>query len=165
MRERVATVRAKVTALPTRVRSGIERAIAEDHTPNEIAVSFAFGALVTALPTAGTAFAIFALVAYFVDRASKLALVASLVVFNPPVKWAVYGASFWLGSFLLGPIPGASVSDVSLNAGFDIVLRQLLGNAILAVALAALGYVVTLSLTRLHQKREFGGLDVVAADD
>ncbi|ELZ78304.1 hypothetical protein C455_11493 [Haloferax larsenii JCM 13917] len=165
MRERVAAVRANITALPTRVQSGIQRAIAEDHTPHEIALSFAFGVLVTALPTAGTAFVIFALVAYFVDRANKLALVASLVVFNPPVKWAVYGASFWLGSFLLGPVPGASVSDVSLDAGFDIVLRQLLGNGVLAVALAALGYVVALSLVQLHRRREFAVPDVAPADD
>lgn len=158
MRERVAAIR-------NRVWTGIERAFAAEHTPNEIALSFAFGVFVVAMPTAGTALALFALVAYFVDRASKLALVSTLVIFNPPVKWAVYGASFWLGSYILGPIPGVSVSDVSLDAGFDIVLRQLLGNTMLAVAMAVVGYVVVLQLTRMYKFREFSSAEMVPTDD
>ncbi|KAB1187808.1 MULTISPECIES: DUF2062 domain-containing protein [Haloferax] len=158
MRERVASIRA-------RVWSGIERAFAAEHTPHEIAVSFAFGVFFVVMPTAGTALALFALIAYFVDRASKLALVSTLVIFNPPVKWAVYGASFWVGSYILGPIPGVSVSDVSLDAGFDILFRQLLGNTILAVVLAALGYVVVLHLTRMYKYREFSSPALAPADD
>ncbi|AFK20151.1 DUF2062 domain-containing protein [Haloferax mediterranei ATCC 33500] len=147
MRERIASVR-------TRIRTGLERAFAAEHTPHEIAASFAFGVFIVAMPTAGTAFALFALVAYFVNRASKLALAATLVVFNPPVKWAVYGASFWLGSYLLGPVPGVSLSDVSLTAGIDIVLRQLLGNTILAVAMALVGYMIVLQLAQFHRRRK-----------
>ncbi|WP_411965822.1 DUF2062 domain-containing protein [Haloferax sp. YSMS24] len=158
-------MRTRLTSIRTRVWSGIERAFAAEHTPNEIALSFAFGVFVVAMPTAGTALALFALVAYFVDRASKLALVSTLVIFNPPVKWAVYGASFWLGSYVLGPIPGVSVSDVSLDAGFDIVLRQLLGNTVLAVVMAVVGYVVVLQLARMYKHREFSAVDVVPADD
>ncbi|KTG28179.1 DUF2062 domain-containing protein [Haloferax profundi] len=158
MRERVASVR-------DRVWTGIERAFAADHTPHEIAASFAFGVFVVAMPTAGTAIALFALVAYFVERASKLALVATLVVFNPPVKWAVYGASFWLGSYLLGPVPGATVADVSLDSGVDIVFRQLLGNAILAVALTVLGYLVVLQIAHVHRRRTFSPPELLPSDD
>ncbi|KAB1198473.1 MULTISPECIES: DUF2062 domain-containing protein [Haloferax] len=158
MRERVASIR-------TRVWSGIERAFAAEHTPHEIALSFAFGVFVVAMPTAGTALALFALVAYFVERASKLALVSTIVIFNPPVKWGVYGASFWLGSYILGPVPGVSVSDVSLDSGFDILFRQLLGNTILAVVMAVVGYVVVLQLTRMYKYREFSASELVPADD
>ncbi|WP_049967685.1 DUF2062 domain-containing protein [Haloferax prahovense] len=144
----------RLASIRPRVRSGLERAFAADHTPHEVAASFAFGVFFVAMPTAGTALALFALIAYFVERASRLALVATLVVFNPPVKWAVYGASFWLGSHLLGPVPGASVADVSLSAGLDLLFRQLLGNTILAVALAVVGYAVALQLARLHHRRQ-----------
>ncbi|ELZ96749.1 hypothetical protein C440_03208 [Haloferax mucosum ATCC BAA-1512] len=143
----------QIASIRDRIRSGLEHAVAADHTPHEIAASFAFGVFVVAMPTAGTAFALFALVAYFVERANKLALAATLVVFNPPVKWAVYGASFWLGSYLLGPVPGVSAADVSLDAGFDIVLRQLLGNTVLAVVLAIVGYGLVLQLVSVYCNR------------
>jgi len=154
----------RLASIRPRVRSGLERAFAADHTPHEVAASFAFGVFFVAMPTAGTALALFALIGYFVERASRLALVATLVVFNPPVKWAVYGASFWLGSHLLGPVPGASVADVSLSAGLDILFRQLVGNTILAVALAVVGYAVTLQLARLHHRRQRSASPAGAAE-
>ncbi|MFC7128491.1 DUF2062 domain-containing protein [Haloferax chudinovii] len=154
----------RLASIRPRVRSGLERAFAADHTPHEVAASFAFGVFFVAMPTAGTALALFVLIAYFVERASRLALVATLVVFNPPVKWAVYGASFWLGSHLLGPVPGASVADVSLSAGLDILFRQLVGNTILAVALAVVGYAVTLQLARLHHQRQRSASPTGAAE-
>ncbi|MFK5604278.1 DUF2062 domain-containing protein [Haloferax volcanii] len=154
----------RLASIRPRVRSGLERAFAADHTPHEVAASFAFGVFFVAMPTAGTALALFALIGYFVERASRLALVATLVVFNPPVKWAVYGASFWLGSHLLGPVPGASVADVSLSSGLDILLRQLVGNTILAAVLAVVGYAVTLQLARLHHRRQRSASPAGAAE-
>ncbi|WP_416840710.1 DUF2062 domain-containing protein [Haloferax sp. DFSO52] len=158
MRQRVASIRG-------RVWSGIERAFAAEHTPHEIAVSFAFGVFFVAMPTAGTALALFALIAYFFERASKLALASTLVIFNPPVKFAVYGASFWVGSYILGPVPGVSVSDVSLNSGFDILSRQLLGNTILALAMAVVGYAVVLQVARMYKHRAVSPPALLPADD
>lgn len=158
MRERLAATR-------RRVWDGIERAVAAEHTPHEIAASFAFGVFVVAMPTAGTAIALFALVAYFVDRASKLALVSTLVIFNPPVKWAVYGAGFWLGSTILGPIGGVTAADVSLTAGYDIAARYLLGNTILAFLFAAVGYVVVFQLVTVYRGRGDPVEPTYVADD
>lgn len=148
----------RLRALASRVSDGIERALAEEHTAHEVAGSFAFGVLFTALPTAGTAIVAFALIAYLVDRVSKLALVATLVIFNPVVKWAVYGASYWLGARLLGPVPGVSVESVSasaltLDAGFDVVLRQLFGNALLATVMAVAGYFLVRAAVLEYRRR------------
>ena len=127
--------------------------LAEEHTPHEVAGSFAFGVFVTSLPTAGTAFLVFVAVAYLSERASKLALAASLVVFNPPVKWAVYGASFWLGERLLGPIPGDALASPTLSAGTDVLVRQLFGNVVLAVVLSVMGYFAVRWLVRSYRRR------------
>jgi hypothetical protein len=159
---RWSAVRARAIALHARASDGIERALAEDYTPHQVAASFAFGTLVVALPTAGTAIPLFVLIAYLVDRASKLALAATLVIFNPPVKWAVYGASYWVGTRLLGPVPGVSVESVStaalsFDAGYDVVLRQLLGNAVLAVVFAAVGYAVV-RVAVLEYRRRHGAV-------
>jgi hypothetical protein len=144
----------RLAAASARIRRGLAEALAEEHTPHEVAGSFAFGVFVTAMPTAGTAFVVFLVVAYLSDRASKLALAASIVVFNPFVKWAVYGASFWLGQRLLGPVPGEALSGLTLSAGADILVRQLLGNLLLALALSALGYFAVRALVRYHRRNE-----------
>jgi uncharacterized protein (DUF2062 family) len=153
-------VRDRLRALARRVREGLTAALAEEHTPHEVATSFAFGTFVTALPTAGTAFVLFLAVVYLFDRASKLALAATLVVFNPPVKFAVYGASFWLGQRLLGPVPGDPIARPTLSAGLDVVVRQVVGNVLLAALLAALGYTLVRWLVRNYRRR---GLVSVAA--
>ncbi|MFC7205388.1 DUF2062 domain-containing protein [Haloferax namakaokahaiae] len=146
----------RLFAVRDRIRTGIIAAFEAQHTPHEIALSFAFGVFVTVLPTAGTALALFVLVSYYVERASKLALGATVVIFNPPVKWALYGASFWLGSFLLGPVGTAPVdpTQFTLDAGYDIIVRQLLGNAIFAVGLAVLGYVLAYAVAQVYYQRE-----------
>ena len=88
-----------------------------------------------------------------VERISKLALFASVVVLNPVVKWGVYAASFSLGSVLLGPVPGATPAEISLSAGPGILARLLVGNLILAVVLTAVGYVVVLRLVTSFRAR------------
>lgn len=147
------------TPVAHRVRAGIERAFAEQHTPREIAASFAFGVFVTAMPTGGTALVLFFVLAYCFDRVSKIALVASLVVFNPVVKWSVYAASFWLGNRLLGPVPLGDASSVTVSFGGDLVARQLLGNTILAAVFAVIGYGVVLLVVTIYRRRETHPVD------
>lgn len=142
-----------------RIWDGIERAFSEDNTPREIAASFAFGTFVAVLPTGGTALVLFVIIAYLFDRVSKIGIFAALIVYNPLVKWSIYGASYWVGSLLLGPVPGVSLADrsaieFSFTAAPDIALRQLLGNVLFATFLAVLGYVVVLQLLYVYRRRE-----------
>lgn len=139
-----------------RIRRGVAAALAEEHTPHEVAASFAFGVVVTTLPTAGTAFVVFLAAVYLSERVSKLALVASLAVFNPPVKFAIYGASFWVGQRLLGPVPGEPLTSPTLAAGTDILVRQLLGNVLLAGLLAIGGYLAVRWLVESYRRRDAG---------
>lgn len=147
-----------------RVKTAVNAAFAETHTPREIAGSFAVGTFVTTLPTLGTGLLLFVVIAYRFDRVSKLALFLPVVILNPMAKWGVYAASFWLGSRLLGSTPGVSRTTVSFAAGPELVLRLLVGNLILAVVFATLGYVVVHRLAREYRRREFDLVDLVAAD-
>lgn len=144
-----------------RVVSEITRSFAADHTPHEVAASFAIGVVIVTIPTAGLAIVIFAVLAYFFEQASKLALFSTLIVFNPVVKWGVYGASYWLGTLVLGPVPGGSITSLSLAAGPDIVIRQLLGNVLIAVGLGLLSYVVVRWAVREYRRRQTPSLGVV----
>lgn len=145
---------AQIRSALTRAKTLLWRAFSEDHTTTEVAQSFSLGVFITMLPTLGTGFIAFVVLAAFVERLSKLALVASAVVFNPVVKWAVYGLSVGLGFFLLGPVEGVSMSEVSLNAAPEVVLRLVVGNVILAVVAAVPSYFVAYRVVENYRQNK-----------
>lgn len=148
------TGRARGRALLARLRREIDASLEEDHTPRQVAASFALGVFITALPTLGLGLILFVVVAALVASVSKIALFASVLVLNPVVKWGVYAASFWLGSYLLGPVPGVGLSGVSLDAGPAVVHRLLLGNLVIAVVLTVVAYVGAYRLTVGYRRGE-----------
>ena len=139
-----------------RIRTELRRAFSENHTPRETAGSFAVGTFITMLPTLGIGLLAFLALAYLFDSVSKIALFASVLVFNPLVKWGVYVSSFALGIFLLGPVEGVTTADASLSAGPPIVVRLLVGNLILAVIATALSYVLVYRLAVRYHTTEIG---------
>ena len=136
-----------------RIHDELKRAFADDHTPREVAGSFAVGVFITMLPTLGTGLLLFVVLVALFKSISKIALFASVIVFNPVVKWGVYAASFTLGTLLLGPVEGVTMADVSLSAGPEIVVRLLVGNLILAVVATVLGYVVVYRLVVSYREQ------------
>lgn len=148
--------RTRIGNYRTRIRAELHRAFAEDHTPRETAGSFAVGTFITMLPTFGVGLLVFLGIAYVFDSVSKVALFASVLVFNPLVKWGVYAASFTLGVFLLGPVEGITTADVSMRAGSEIAVRLLVGNLILAVIATALSYVIAYRLAVRYEATEIG---------
>lgn len=134
--------RARLERTVDRTREELHGAFTEDKSPREVAGSFALGTFVTMLPTLGVGLLVFVVIVYVSSWVSKIALFASVIVFNPVVKWGVYAASFGLGVLLLGPVEGVSMTDVSVSAGPEILVRLLVGNLILAVVATVLSYVV-----------------------
>ncbi len=129
-----------------RVRAELQSAFTEDHTPQEIAGSFAAGTFITMLPTLGTGFLLFLVIVAVSSRVSKLALFASVLVFNPVAKWGVDVTSLTLGVLLLGPVEGVSITEASIDAGSYVIVRLLVGNLILAVLATAISYIVVYQL-------------------
>ncbi len=145
-------LRQRVTDVREEVKERLLAAFVEKHTPGEVAFSFSLGVFITALPTLGTGVLVFFVLAFLFDRISKIALLASVVVLNPVVKWGVYAASYSLGRFLLGPT-GASFESPSLSTGTDVLARLWLGNLILATVFAAIGYLSALRVVNEIQRR------------
>jgi len=141
-----------------RIKSAIQESFAEKHTARETAGSFSLGVFITMLPTLGAGLLVFVVLAWLFERVNRAALIASVIVFNPVVKWGVYAASFTLGVAIFGPVPGATPTEISLTAGPEILVRLLVGNLILAVVAAVPGYFVCLRLIDTYQARE---IDVV----
>ncbi|QHS16972.1 DUF2062 domain-containing protein [Halopenitus persicus] len=147
-------IRGRVGDARDRVRSRLEAAFIEDHSPREVAFSFSLGVFITALPTLGFGVAVFLALAYLFKQLSKIALFASVIVLNPAVKWGVYGTSYWLGRRLLGPIPPEAVGTFTPIAGSHHLLRLWVGNLVLAVVFAVVAYVIALRLVHAFRRRE-----------
>ena len=96
-------IRARVRQRLVEVHEEIHEALDEQHTPREVAYSFALGVFITALPTLGTGVLAFFAIAYLFENISKIALFASVIVLNPVAKWGVYGTSFSSGRRFSAP--------------------------------------------------------------
>ena len=142
-----------------RVQRRLEAAFLEEHTNGEVALSFSIGLFITALPTLGTGFIAIAILVLVFERLSKIAMLAAVIVLNPVVKWGVYASSFWLGQRLLGPVTDVSFDMSLLEAGPDVLVRLWIGNVVLAVVLALIGYVVALWLV-FDMRQRFDGFSV-----
>jgi len=125
-----------------RVQTRLREAFDEDHPPHYTGLSFALGLFLTALPNFGASIVVLGAIARRYAWVNRVAILAAIAVLNPLAKGTVYMLSYALGRTILGPVPGITTSEVSLAAGSDVLIRLLLGNLIIAVALAAVGYVL-----------------------
>lgn len=143
----------RLTRYGERVRATLRAAFTTGNPPRQVAGSFALGVFLISLPNLGAAVPLVGWIAYRFERADELAMLAALAVVNPVVKTGVYAASFLLGSVLLGSLPDATRGDVGLDAGRDVILRVLVGNAILSVVFAVVAYAVAYRAVRTYRRR------------
>jgi hypothetical protein len=142
----------RVTGYVARVRDALRLAFAEDHPPHLVATSFAVGLFVLTLPSLGAGVLLLAWIGYRFEWIHNFAFVAAGAVLNPLVKGGVYLASFAVGVWLLGPVPGATRADIGVDAGVEVLVRLFAGNAVLAVGFALLGYVVAYRTARTARR-------------
>ena len=156
----LAGLRIRLTAYGARVVTALHDSFSEEYSSEQIARSFAIGVFITMLPTLGAGLLVFVVLAALVSWINKVALFASVVVFNPVVKWGVYAASMTLGVVLLGPPEGGlDPSAVSLNSGSDVLLRLLVGNLILAIIATVIGYMVVRRMVVAYREHEVTAVD------
>ena len=151
-------MRNRVNGYVDRIRDELRKSFTEEYTPREVAGSFSLGVFITMLPTLGVGLGVFVVLAYLFDRINKIALFASVLVLNPVVKWGVYAASITLGFFLLGPVEGFDGGGVTLDDGYEVLIRLWLGNLILAAVATAIAYPLAYRMVTSYRERE---LDIV----
>jgi len=137
-----------------RTKRLLRRAFDQQHSSERVAWSFSFGLFVAMLPTLGVGPTILLALSTVVDRLNRLALIAAVTVCNPLVKPAIYVASLTVGFAVLGPVDGAGVTDISLSAAPEMLLRLVVGNTILAVVVALPGYVLALRTIDHYRQRD-----------
>lgn len=127
-----------------RVQNKLRNAFGQDYPPEHTAFSFALGLFVRALPTLGASILILGAVGRRYDWANPFALLSAIAILNPLAKSIVYVLSYLLGRLILGPVPGISWREIELTAGREVLLRLLVGNLLIAVIVAIVGYLVAL---------------------
>lgn len=137
-----------------RVSAEIRAAIEEEHTPHQVAASFAIGLFLTALPTGGLGVGAFFVLVYWWSWVSKPAIFSTVLVLNPFVKPFVYVASYSVGVALVGTEPVLLTGVPSLDALLEAVQHLLVGNVLVAVLLSTVGYVVVRYSTRSYRRRK-----------
>lgn len=149
-------IRDRLARYRDRVRRSLLAAFREEHTPHEIALSFAIGIFITAMPSGGLGIGLFFLFVYWWSWVSKPAIFASVVVLNPVIKPVVYLASYKVGAFLFGTEPIVPSTHSSLETIISVIQLLLIGNLIIALVLSAVSYVTVLHLTRMHRQQVRG---------
>ncbi|WP_138007044.1 DUF2062 domain-containing protein [Halalkalirubrum salinum] len=149
-------LKGRLAAYRARVRSALEAAFNESHTPHEIGLSFAIGIFITTLPTLGLGYGVFVVLAYFFSWVNKLALIAAAIVLNPATKPFVHAASYQISGFFFSPRTVEPFNIVLLDAAVNIVRRILIGNLIIATVLSIVSYLLVRKLTIGYRARNGG---------
>lgn len=137
----------------TQVQGTLRVAFAEDQPPHLIAMNFALGVFITSLPSLGIGLLVLAWIGYHFDWANPLTFMAAVTILNPLAKGGVYAVSFLIGALLLGPMPGLTRADVGLAAGPEVLVRLLVGNALLAVVFTSIAYAVAFHAALTYRRR------------
>jgi uncharacterized protein (DUF2062 family) len=143
----------RFTGYLERVRGALRLAVSEDHPPHLVALSFAVGIFLTTLPNVGGSILILAWIGGRFAWANKFAFVTAIVIMNPVIKAGVYLMSFFVGVQLFGPVRGITSADIGIGSGDDVLIRLLVGNVLLAIGFALIGYVIAYLTAREVRQR------------
>lgn len=135
------------------IRSQLWATFTAERPPRQIALSFAFGLFLISLPNMGVSLLALGVIGFWITRADPRAFSAAAVLLNPLVKSGVYVVSLGVGILLLGPIPGGFSGPIDLTVGFHALVRLLVGNLLIAIALGVGGYVV--AIYAIHVAAEY----------
>ena len=152
----------RLTRLRQRVRTAVEASFDDDQPPEEIAGSFAIGVFLTTLPTFGGNLLVMVALAARVAWINPVALFSSGIVINPLVKWGVYAVSVPIGVALLGPIDGGLSIDLSLSGNRPVLIRLVVGSAIIAVLGSLLSYWLVRGMVVAYRRREIDVIEELA---
>ncbi|MCB9359227.1 DUF2062 domain-containing protein [Candidatus Woesearchaeota archaeon] len=116
-------------------------------SPKSIAFGFCLGTLIAVLPTPGISILIGVLLVFLFKNINKFTLFGAMALWNPFTLVPVYYYSYAVGNFILGSSPIQEYKIVMLDQVFHYTKRFLLGNAVIAVIMAGLSYIIVLKIS------------------
>lgn len=146
-----------------RLYTELRSAFREEHTSHEVAGSFSVGVFVAVLPSMGLGLLLFLFLTRLSERISSIAIFSSALVINPLVKAPMYVASFWIGVWFFGPIPGTAGGN--LGDAVAVAVRMISGFVVIAIGAAVIGYVTVYVLVTEYRKHDIEVVEEIVDDD
>ncbi len=146
-------LRERLSRYRTAVTRELTRAFEADHTPHQVAASFAIGIFVTAMPTGGLGIGLFFLLVRLWSWVDRVAIFASVLVLNPLVKPLVYAVSLQIGVLAFGVEPITPFGIAALDYAATVLALLLFGNLLVALVLAGTSYLLVRELTISYRRR------------
>ena len=134
-------------------RRQLEEIVRLHSSPLSISAGFAAGTLIAVLPTLFIGVLLGVLTVFLFPKLNKFAVFGALALYNPFVLAPLYYLSYLIGGGLLREEVDVGLSFSLLNEAFEFTGIFLVGNAILAVGLALLGFGVVYLISDSAQKR------------
>ena len=135
--------------MPFSLKDQLRQLIKTSGSPHKLASAFGMGVLLGILPGTG---AVVAAGLATVLRLNLPLAVAGAMVVNPLTAPLVYGASYFLGRWMLG-------DRVVEHKITQILLTTLTGNLVMALAMALAGYLIVWGWVVWRRRRATGGRD------
>ncbi len=145
--------RRRLSRYRTAVARELTRAFEAEHTPHQVAASFAVGVFVTAMPTGGLGIGLFFLLVRLWPWVDRVAIFASVLVLNPLVKPLVYAVSLQIGVLVFGIEPITPFGVTALDYAATVLALLLFGNLLVALVLSATSYLLVRELTVSYRRR------------
>ncbi|RMG92310.1 MAG: DUF2062 domain-containing protein [Chloroflexi bacterium] len=123
-----------------------------DTSPQQVALAFAVGTFISILPTPGVN-TLLAVLAAFLFRLHKGALLASLAVWNVVVVAPFYALSHLIGQAIWRMVHVSAQATAVPNPTTTLAIGFLLGNFIIAVFLTSTSYAIVRSSVAAYRQK------------
>ena len=123
-----------------RIKNHFREVIKIKKSPHSIALGFAIGTLIAILPTFGFGLLIGLVLLLFFKKVSKLSLIAAFIFWNPFMLVPIYLFSYKIGDALMSALPIIKLRFELFNNAYNLTLRFLVGNFIIAFTASVLSY-------------------------
>ena len=121
-----------------------------------IATGFAVGTFISILPEPGFSVLVATAIVLIFKRISKLAIFVSMAIWNPVALIPIYVASYSVGDLLMSSKPLVSFNMTVLNRVYYFTDRFIVGNLVMAFAVAGVCHVIVFYLWETWTKEKKG---------
>ena len=120
-------------------------------TPHAIAIGFAIGTFLAIFPIPGPNILVALLVPVVYKKVNRISLFGALLFWNPLIVVPLNALGYSIGNGIFGYAPPVEYEISFLNKVYYYSRRLYMGNAILAISFAVLGYIVVRLISNHYQ--------------
>ncbi|MEK6934891.1 MAG: DUF2062 domain-containing protein [Nanoarchaeota archaeon] len=124
-------------------------------SPNQIALGFAIGTLISILPTPGINVLLGILIVILFKKVNKYSLFIAMGLWNFLTLPPIYYLSYELGDYIFESYLVTRFNISYLTVISNYIIRYIIGNVILAIIITPISYILTIIIVKkFYQKKK-----------